>query len=226
MWNRCISGTWRPCLLALGLFMAVGCGGGDDGPSGPTEPTDTAVTRTAAGWAHFEAGRWDDAVAEFQAALALDPTHGPAHGGLGWARLQLALTPVAMEAASTHFSAAIASGEAGADVLAGRASARLGAGGLSLPGAVSDAVAALESSPLFQFARRSSFDVRDLRLLVAAAWLAQGDLDAALAMADQISASGIDPQQSSTWQVGGVTLPTYAAAVLAHLHALSEEFSG
>lgn len=225
MCRRRITGIWRPSLLALSLLMVAGCGG-DDGPSGPTEPIDTAPTRTAAGWAHFEAGRWDDAATEFQAALSLDPLHGPAHGGLGWARVQLALTPTAMEMASTHFSSAIAVGEAGGDVLAGRAAARLGAGGASLPGVVADATAALEESPLFQFARRPSIDARDLRLLLAFAWLAQGDLDAALANADQISNSGIDPLQSSTWQVDGVTLPTYAAAVLARLHALSEEFSG
>jgi hypothetical protein len=209
----------------LSTLLVAGCGGGDgDGPSDP--PSDTPAARTAAGWDDFEAGRWDDAVVEFEAALALDGAYGPARVGLGWARLQQATSPSAMLAAAGEFDAAVAAGETGAEVYAGRAAARLGAGGTSLAGAVSDAQAALAADATFTFAHRATFGVPDLHLIIAFARAAQNDLAGALAAADAVIDSGIVEGAPATWVVDGTAYPTFAGALLAHLHALAEDHAG
>lgn len=220
-----------PTLLSIAaalltVLVLAGCGGGDDG-DGPTDPTNnTPVEFTSAGWAEFRAGRWPDAMANFEDALALNAAYGPARVGLGWTRLQMATSAAAMLTAAGEFDAAATAGETGADMYAGRAAARLGAGGASLTGAISDAQAALAADPSFTFAHRTSVTAADLHLIVAFARAAQGDLAGALAAGDQVTASGIVENQPQTWVVGATSYPTFASAVLAHLHAIAEVHAG
>lgn len=213
-----------PFFVLAALMSVAGCGGGGD--DGPTNPPSTAAGLTASGWTAYEAGDLPGALADFDAAVGIDATYGPAHVGQGWARLGLATSGAAMTAAATSFTAAIAAGSTGAEVRAGRAAAYLGMGGTSLATAIADAVGAREQSPSFQFTHRTSFDVRDLRLIEAFALVAQGDFTGALAAADAITASGIEPGDMNTWVVDGQPQPSFGAAVLAHLHRLSNQYAG
>lgn len=214
--------------VMLAFFIALlisGCSSSDgDGPSDPPAGTPTALTES--GWGEFTAGNWAEAVADFEAAIAQDPTHGEAYVGLGWARMQLASSTEAMLAAVADFDGAIAAGQTSAELYAGRAAAHLGTGGSSFAGAASDAAAALAADSTFTFSHRPSFDVTDLRLIIAFTHVAQGDLEGALAAADEIEDSGIEPGQPATWVVGGTTFPSYEAAVLAQLQALSLSYAG
>ncbi len=217
---------------ALGLLLfavmagaPIGCGGGGgDGGTGPTP--DTAASLTGEGWALFTSGNSSGALAKFDAAIAKDASHAEAYVGQGWARLGLASSASAMLNAVASFDAAANLGSAGAEVLAGRAAARLGAGDSSLGQAAADAQAAYQASPAFQFSRRTSFDYRDLHLIEAFARAAQGDLDAALAAANQVIASSIVAGSSATWVVGGTAYDSYQGAVLAFLRQLSDAHAG
>lgn len=211
-----------PILVAL--MLTLGCGGGDD--DGPTAPVDTALSLTAAGWEHFTAQRHAEAAAAFESALALTAGYGPALVGLGWSRLQLAASPADFQGTVTIFDQAVAAGQTGADVLCGRAAARLALGGGALSAAVNDAQAALANAPSFRFIHRNSIDATDLRLVVAFARAAQDDLPAALAASAPIAASGIVEGQPASWVVDGVTYQSFAGAALAWLHALAEAHAG
>ena len=207
------------------LVVLTGCGGGD-GDGDPTGPDLTAAELTARGWDSYEAGDLNAALTDFDAAIARDGAYSAAHVGQGWARLGLAATGTGMTNAAASFTAALGAGANGAEVRAGRAAAYLGAGGATLDDAVTDAIAARQQSPSFQFAHRASFDHRDLRLIEAFALAAQDDLEGALAAADGIAASGITTGNSASWVVDGVTYGSYGAAVLAYLNKLSNQYAG
>ncbi len=212
-------------VLTLAALVALaGCGGGGD--DDPTGPDLSAAELTARGWDSFEAGDLNAALTDFDAAIARDGAYADAHVGQGWARLGLAATGTGMTSAATSFTAALGAGATGAEVRAGRASAYLGAGGATLDDAVTDAIAARQQTPAFQFAHRTSFDHRDLRLIEAFALAGQDDLEGALAAADGIAASGITTGNSASWVVDGVTYGSYGAAVLAYLNKLSNQYAG
>ena len=207
------------------LVALAGCGGGG-GDDGPTNPQLTAAELTTRGWTSYDSGNLDGALTDFDAAIARDGTYAPAHVGQGWARLGLAATGTGMLNAAASFTAALGAGATGAEVRAGRAAAYLGAGGTMLDEAIADAIAARQQSPAFQFAHRTSFDQRDLRLIEAFALAAQDDLDGALAAADGIADSGITPGDSASWTVDGRPYGSYGAAVLAYLNKLSNQYAG
>lgn len=212
-------------VLTLAVLVALaGCGGGGD--DGPTAPDLTAAELTARGWDSYEAGDLNAALTDFDAAIARDGAYADAHVGQGWAQLGLAATGTGMTSAAASFTAALGAGATGAEVRAGRAAVYLGAGGATLDDAVTDAVAARQQSPSFQFAHRTSFDHRDLRLVEAFALAAQDDLEGALAAADGVAASGITPGNSASWVVDSVTYGSYGAAVLAYLNKLSNQYAG
>jgi hypothetical protein len=219
----------RTFLLATTLTTLValaGCGGGDGGGDPIVPPNLTAAELTTRGWTSFEAGDLASALADFTAAIARDDTYAAAYVGQGWAQLSLAATTGGMNVAAASFTTALAAGATGAEVRAGRAAAYLGAGGATLDDAATDAAAARTQSPSFQFAHRTSFDYRDLRLVEAFALAGQGDLDGSLAAADGIAASGITPGNSNSWVVDGHTYLSYGAAVLAYLNKLSNLYAG
>lgn len=222
------------CCLPSGLCMITtvsSCGGTHQGaqtvcsPSPCPEPTD-ASGFTLRGWASFTSGDLAGALADFDSAIALDAQFGEAYVGQGWARLALAANTAAMLAAVESFNQANANGVTGTEVEAGRAAANLGAGGSNLAAADASAQAALGQDPNFVFSHKTSFDRNDLFLIEAFARAGQNSLGSALSAAEQIRDSGIEAANSGTWVVGGVTFPTFEAAVLAFLHQLSEEFAG
>ena len=215
--------------LALTLsLMLAGCGGSEDTPLDPPGPPDppTAADLTADGWQHFEAGDLDLALAAFDSATVLNANHGPAYVGQGWTRLSLAATDGELQAAVGSFNTAFGQGETGNDTRAGRAAARLASAGSDLAGAILDAEAVLDNTPVYSFSYRSSFDHRDLHLIIAFAEITLDDFEAALTAADAIQASGIDFDDSATWQVDGATYLSFVAAVLAHVNKLAGLYAG
>ncbi len=211
-------------VLALTIILAA-CSGGDDTPAAPTNPT-TAGEFTTRGWQRFESNDFSGALADFNDALVLDATSGQAHAGLGWTRLQLATSAVALQTALSSFDQALTAGENGAYVLAGRSAVNLGLGGVSLPAAIADAEVAGEADAGFVFAHRASFNRADLHLIVAFAEGAQGHLPAALTAGNAVTESGISAGDSGTWSVGGVTFTSFDSAVLAFLQQLSNTHAG
>jgi hypothetical protein len=207
------------------ILLALGCGGDENG-TGPTPEPTTAAQFTQRGWTRFEAGDLAGASSDFGEAIDLDAGYAPAYVGQGWTRLSRANTSVSMQNAVSSFDDAIALGSGGAEVRAGRAAANLGAGGTFLAAAVADARAAWQTSSGFVFSHRTSFDVKDLHLIEAFAQAGQADFEAALAAADAVTASGIQPGDGGTWVVSGVTYVSFEGAVLAHLHRLSQEHAG
>lgn len=216
-------------LLAMAVTVVATVGGGcssdDSTPTQPTGPSG-ASGYTERGWERYESGDFDGALSDFAAALDRDATYGEAYAGRGWTQLAQATSVSAMQAAGNSFVSAESNGDSGAYVQVGRAAASLGSAGTMLATAVTQARAALETDPGFVFEHRTSITAIDVRLIEAFAQAAQGNFDAALIAADQVSDSGIDASQSATWQVGDEVYASYVGAVLAHLHALSQQYSG
>ncbi len=131
-----------------------------------------------------------------------------------------------MRGAVDSFASAILNGEDGADVLAGRAAANLGAGGTSLEAAIADAQAALAADGEFVFIHRPSFNAVDLQLIDAFAKVDQANYSGALSTADLVLDSGIEEGTPDTWVVDEITYDSFNGAVLAHLHKISEQYSG
>jgi len=211
----------------LVVLLLIGCRDDEEvgAPLTPSNPT-TAAEFTSRGWERFEVSNFSGALNDFNDAIFLDTTYGEAHTGHGWTRLSQATSLNSMRAAVGSFGNAMANGENGADVLAGRAAANLGSGEASLDAAVADARAALSADADYVFSHRTSFDSLDLHLIDAFANAAHGNFSDALVPADLVLESGIDEGNASTWVVDGTNYDSFTGAVLAHLHKLSEQFSG
>jgi tetratricopeptide (TPR) repeat protein len=216
-------------LVAWGFAALLLSGCKDEENPNPLVPDptlETAEEYTDRGWLRFAAANFSRALDDFNAAIFLDATYGPANIGQGWTRLSQANSLNSMRGAVGPFGDAIDNGEEGADLLAGRAAAYLGSGNPFLGLAVEDAQAALAADGEFVFAHRPSFDAQDVRLIAAFAKACQGDYSGALEAADMVLESGIMASDQGTWVVDGTTYDSFNGAVLAHLFKVSEQFSG
>lgn len=218
--------TWIS-ILAVGAvaWAAFASCGKRDRVSPPTDDL-TPIQLVDRGWDKFESGDLDGALVDFTQAAADSATYADAHLGLGWTRLGRALSSNDMAAAAAELTTAENLGAPSADVKAGRACASLGQGSQGFASAIADAQAARAASPSFVFSHRGSFDVIDLRLVEAKALAGQASYANALTVANQISPSGIQEGSPSTYLVDGVTLPSFATAVLAYLQKLSNQHAG
>lgn len=214
--------SWSELLFLLIAFALIGCESSEKAGTGGDL---TAAGLTDDGWLYFEAGYYATALDQFESAQEIDATHGPAHTGEGWARLMLAEALTEIDLAHACFGAALSNGETGAEVYGGRAALWLAAdfGSQTLSSAIEDAQAARSADPAFIFDHLPSFDLTDLWRIEAYAEAASGDFPAALAAADAVIASGIDPLDRGTWVVGAASYEVFEEAVLAHLMRLSEE---
>jgi len=178
--------------FGLGLALSAGCGGGGGGDDG-TGPTDgeLAAEYTANGWEAFEAGNISTAQGHFEDALEKVGTYGQAHLGLGWCQASTG----DYTDAKASFDAAIANGISGADPFAGKAAALRDITPPDYSGAVSAASSALSAAPSYQFSHDSSFDWRDLRLIMAQCYFALGDYESAN---DQLGLLGGDEQDEGS----------------------------
>lgn len=216
----------RNFLLLLVLLMVFsGCSSSDDTPAAPATP-DTPSEFTARGWRYFESEHFSAALADFDQALVLLPSHGEAMAGKGWSNLKLSVNISGLNAAAADFESARTLGENHSYVLAGLASARLAQGGSNMIQAATLAVSVAVDDPSFVFSHQTTINTTDMILISALYRAAVGEFSMALYQADLIEDSGIDPDYPGTWVVAGTTHNTYNAAVLARLHQLSEQYSG
>jgi len=190
-------------LLALLALAAAGCFSAGFG---------RASDLVSDAWALYAEGRFDDALALFQAAAGAaggDVTaRARARNGEGWCRLRLHAPVDAL----ADFDAAVAGGADGADALAGRAGARLAAG--LDAGARADARAARALEPSY-VSFHDPLDARSLGGVALVASIRAGDLAGAQEELDLLApGNGLSPGDPSSWVVDGAPLPSYASAVL------------
>ena len=224
-----ISSNVRQIFLMIGLLALVGLygcsSGGDDTPVVPDAP-DTAAEFSARAWGYFETEHYDNALDDFASALVLDGGYGEAMAGQGWCRLALAISVSDATSGIGNFDQALAAGENESYVLAGLAAAQLASGGDNLALAITNAGSVLSADPGFVFEHQISFDSKDLLLIRAFAYAVVGEYALALDQADLIDDSEMDENDSSSWLVAGIAYGSFSAATLAHLHQLSEQYSG
>jgi tetratricopeptide (TPR) repeat protein len=208
--------AWFILLLATGL-MVSSCGNDDEGDKGgggggPVEPEYTAQELNEMGWASFAVGDYYDAGSYFSESVVKDATLYEAFLGLGWAQ---AYTGNHDDAAAT-FQSLIAGGHFANDARAGLAAAALF---FDPAGARAAAQAVLTAEPDYQFSRRTTFDYRDLSVILAEAYFMEQNYDSAqdtidaVAQAEGLPPSGLDPAHSETWVVADVTYASYTAAL-------------
>ncbi len=212
-------------LIMLLLLVVIGCSSGGDTPVTPPQP-DSPGEFTTRGWQFFEGDHFSDALDDFNAALALLPSHGEALAGKGWCNLKLSVGASGLSAAASSFEAALNSDEDESYVLAGLACVRLAQGGASLVQASSLASTVVSTDPSFVFSHQPTINATDMILISAFAKAVAGEFSSALQQADLIEDSGIQEDDLTTWLVAGTTFSSYSAAVLARLHQLSEQYSG
>ena len=159
------------------LTLCFGCGGGDGGGG----PTRTAATVTAQGWALFEQGQYADARDKFDEALALDDTYADAYNGQGWSNANLD----ELSAAINSFIQCLSNGMTTADPYAGEAAVYR-----DYNNRFSDAIAAantaLSKNRRYVFSHDTSFDWKDLMLILAQSHFGNGDYETANAWVDSL----------------------------------------
>jgi tetratricopeptide (TPR) repeat protein len=169
------------------LAMAMGCGG--DGGTGPSA---TAESRTNEGWALFEAGDYTGAVGKFNSAISIDDTYADAYNGLGWSYAKLD----SLARAITNFDECIVNGMSG-DPHAGRAPAYRDLSPPQFGNAVSTASSALSLDRRYVFDHDTTFDWRDLHLIMAQSHFGLGQYDLANAEVDSLGGQVQNPASST-----------------------------
>jgi tetratricopeptide (TPR) repeat protein len=160
------------CLAFLLLFCACG----DDGGG----VTVTAKELTDQGWIKFQAGDFNGAAADFNAAVGLDVEYAPAYLGLGWAELRRSRAGFAEDALITYLAKSSAQGN---DALAGLAFA---CDAESKPEeAIAYALDLLSSDPQWSFGHDSNVNYLDVALLLADNYYLISEYDQSLAVVQQ-----------------------------------------
>lgn len=166
--------------LALGT---AGCGDETAPPPEggiPVVPQAT-LDHTKEGWIAFAAGDYSDALAEFDAALAVSSNYTDALSGRGWARMR----QDDFAGAEVDFAAAVAASsywqrpDDTAGALVGR-TFNAGANADYPLAALAGQQAQAAGGVFYVFAHDSSIDIDDVRLAVAEAFIQTGEYEAAL----------------------------------------------
>jgi tetratricopeptide (TPR) repeat protein len=85
MRNNKLKWSWLVVLLVLGLVMVtVGCSDDDDDDDDSAPATTDPLALARAGWSAFSAMDWDEAIDNFEAAIAAGATSTDAYSGAGW----------------------------------------------------------------------------------------------------------------------------------------------
>jgi tetratricopeptide (TPR) repeat protein len=173
-------------IICLGL---IGCGK-DNGQA----PQVTASMLTADGWTDFEAGLIEEAMADFEQALAKDAAYGEAYNGIAWCYLRTDL----LEQALANFDEAIATGVTHADPHAGKAIIYRDLEPVDFNLAIEWASEALFIDPGYVFEHDNTLDWHDLRLILAHCFIALKDYGKAKVQVDFLNAANtLDPQSAT-----------------------------
>ena len=216
--------TWTPTHEQAGIYTVtfeVSDGELTDEQSITIVVTDviTAPELVAEGWDLFQAVSIVEAQAKFEEAIALDTSSADAYNGKGWCLLR----QNALVEAKQSFDLAISNGLPTADALVGRAAANRDLP--DFPSAIQDALAALSQDPNYRFAYDSAIDYHDVRIILAQSYFGMADYPSAQQQVDILDpANGLDPANSTTWVVEGVSYNTYQEALLMKIEALEDMF--
>ena len=172
--------------LALLLFLSLGAGCGDD--NGNNHVIDP-IEATADGWTAFDQGNWVAAEEHFRTAIEADSTFSEAHNGLAWCCAH----QDSFQDANQHFDMAIALGITSAEPYAGKAAVLRDTSPADYEGAIDAATEALTIEPGFTFGHDTTFDWRDLRLILAQSYFALGQYFDANAQVDSLGGDVQDP---------------------------------
>ncbi|MFC1530275.1 hypothetical protein ACFL6R_06130 [Gemmatimonadota bacterium] len=185
----------------------------------PTSPAHS----TSRGWAAFTAGEYTDAFQHFQIALNLDGNYAEAFHGRGWTHL----IRDDLSNARVQLLTAISKGLTTVDVYAGLAILYRELPDLQT--AIGHALTVVTGDPDWEFSHLTSIDYRDMHLLMAQCYFRQGEdwFDEAQGQVDILDPSnGLDPADTGTWIVGGITYGTYGAALMTAIMELEAVIGG
>jgi Tfp pilus assembly protein PilF len=169
------------CLSFLLLFCA--CGKDENGGL-----EDTAEQLTQQGWTKFQAGDFDGAAADFDAAIGLDAEYAPAYLGLGWAELRRSRAGFAEDALITYLAKSSAQEN---DALAGLAFA-CDAEDKSAE-AIGYALDLLSSDPQWSFGRDSNINYLDVAFVLANNYFLTAEYGQSLLVVQQYFDPTFDP---------------------------------
>jgi tetratricopeptide (TPR) repeat protein len=169
------------CLSFLLLFCACG-----EDENGGTKVT--AEELTDQGWMKFQAGDFNGAAADFNAAIGLDAEYTRAYLGLGWAELRRSRAGFAEDAFITYLAKSSAQGN---DALAGLAFA---CDAESKPEeAIAYAEDLLTADPQWSFGQDSNVDYLDVALVLADNYYLTADYEQSLAIVQQYFDATFNP---------------------------------
>jgi tetratricopeptide (TPR) repeat protein len=176
------------CLACL--LTAFGCGG--DGGGGPS---DTAASLTAAGWALFETGEYEAAITKFNQALGLDATYSDAYNGLGWSNAKLDSLGTALN----NFGECLIFNNTLADAYAGCAPVYRDyeTEPAHFDSAIAAASEALTLEDEYSFSHDTSFDWRDLHLIIAQSHYGLGEFLDAYSHVIALGGVTLDPESDT-----------------------------
>lgn len=203
--------TGRLVLALLLLIPAGACS------KKSTDSGTTAEEETNLGWAAFEANDIATARTHFTAAININFEYAEAVLGIGW----VSTLEGNLRGAQTNLERAIYLGldNFGANVgLAVVLRDRL-----DFTNSIVHARLVITSLPAYVFSHRTSVDWKDLRLIIAQCCYRLGgnyfsDAQAEVDILDP--GNGLDPNDSGTWVVGGITYNTYGEALLKEIESL------
>ncbi len=203
---------------------AVDEAGNESAMSRLTDATPTnAEWETSQGWLDFQAEAYDDAFAHFSAAIVRDGTWPQAYLGQGWCQMYLNQ----LDAARISFQQANSLGLGGQHANAGLAFVCRDL--QAWDDAIVQAETVLAHNDSWALPWRASIDWSDLRLTIAqcAFRLGETSFDEVQAQIDILApANGLDPNDSSTWVVGGTQYDSYGTALLMILVQIEATIGG
>ena len=172
------------------------------------------------GWQYFSSEEYVSAVATFQRAIDLNST-ADALTALGWAFL----LADSLERAEELFTQALALDPALNDARAGRAAARRSL--LDYPNAINDSQEVFDSSADYVFSQKSSYDYRDLLIIIAQSAYALAEYSTAQEAINILDPSNnLSPEESATWVVVNIHYNTYQEALLMTIERLEGMYGG
>lgn len=203
-------------LPSIFLLAWVNCGKS-------TKHEKSAAELTAEGWGLFESSNFTSGKAKFSEALGKDGEYADAYNGRGWCNAFLDSDTEAI----SDFDAANSKGLGNPDAYAGLAGVYVG--NQQFLNAISNAKTVLLQDSSYQFSHQPAIDSLDLHLILAQAYYGLGGayIDSAQQRVDYLNpANGLDPANSTTWVVSGITYNTYAEALLKEIQRLEESIGG
>jgi len=208
-------------LLFLASILLIGSS--NCGKKKATTPEKSVQEITAEGWKLFESDNFTDAKPKFSEAITKDINYADAYNGRGWCNAFIDLDDEAI----SDFNAANTKDLDKPD-------AHVGLGGIFLANqeftsAITSAQAALFMDSTYQFSHKISINYLDLHLILAQAFYGLGGayFDSAQQEVDYLNPiNNLNPADSKTWVVNGVTYGTYAEALLKEIQRLEESIGG